>query len=88
MSQPLELKEYEYTVGHMKVTAMLTEKKAAMLGAVPVGEAVDPPVGQVPNREAEGRATHTREAEDNGVSNPAAAEVTEKTRAARNKRSQ
>ena len=37
--EKLELKEYEYYVGNIPTTAMLTEKMAKRLNAKPVGEA-------------------------------------------------
>lgn len=91
--EKLELKEYEYMVGHVPVTAMLTEKQAQRLGAKEPGTAQSPGTGNVVNNEAERTATQTREAEDRGV-NAAHADGTdseqaaEKTRAARNKRAQ
>lgn len=88
MSQPLELKEYEYMVGHVPVTAMLTEKQAARLKAVAVGEAKSPGEGNVINNEAERTATQSREAEDNGVQAPGTDEAQTKAKTARNKRAQ
>lgn len=68
---PLELKEYEYYVGHAKLTAMLTEEMADRLQAVPVGEGAEAPQeGAVPNRTAEQLSTHHRQAEDDGVDGP------------------
>lgn len=64
---PLELREYEYIIGHIPTTAMLTERQAKALGAVEVGTATSPGTGNVVNNEAQRRATHHREAEDNGV---------------------
>lgn len=89
--KPLELKEYEYMVGHVPITAMLTAEHAERLGATAVGEAESPGEGNVVNNEANRSATATRAAEDSGVQ-AAHADGTdtdsaaEKTRVARNKR--
>jgi len=84
----LELQEYEYMVGHVPVTAMLTEKQARRLNATAVGESQSPGEGNVVNNEADRHATQTREAEDRGVRGPDSEQAAEKTRAARNKRAQ
>lgn len=92
MTEPMELKEYKYLVGHVETTAMLTEKQAERLDAVPVDEELDKPeVGQAPNREAERMSTFGREADDAGVNathpdGTTSAETTQKARTARNKR--
>lgn len=91
MAEPLEMQEYEYYVGHVKTTAMLTERMAERLGATAVGEAEAPEVGNVTNNEAERASTHTREAEDSGVNatHPDGSDsesTAGKTRTARNKR--
>ncbi len=93
VSEQLELKEYEYMVGHTPVTAMLTAKQAERLKAKPVGEAESPGTGNVVNNEAERTATQSREAEDSGVKathsdGTTSESAAEKTRVARNKRSQ
>lgn len=86
--QPLELKEYEYYVGHVKVTAMLTEEMAQRLDAVPVGEgAVAPKEGAVPNKTAEQVSSQTRESEDSGVAGDDP-EALNKARTTRNRRAQ
>lgn len=85
--KPLELKEYEYYVGHMLVTAMLTEEMAERLGAAPVGRAEKPTEGAVPNRTAEQVSSHTREAEDSGVEGDDP-EALDKARRTRNRRAQ
>lgn len=85
--QPLELKEYEYYVGHMPVTAMLTEEMAERLGAKGVGEATDPAEGEVPNNTAESVSTHMREADDSGVNGPDS-DAVDKARTTRNRRAQ
>lgn len=88
MSQPLELKEYEYYVGHVKLTAMLTEEMANRLDAVPAGEGAQAPEeGAVPNRTAEQLSSHTREAEDSGVTGTES-EGINKARTTRNRRPQ
>lgn len=89
--EPVELKEYEYVVGHVPTTAMLTEKQAKRLGAKPVGEAEVPDTGAIENREAERMQTRHREADDAGVAatHPDGAtteDVITKSRTARNKR--
>lgn len=88
---PVKLKEYEYMVGHMPVTAMLTEAQAERLGATEVGKAKSPGEGNVVNNEAERQATAGREADDAGVDathpdGTTTADTAEKTRTARNKR--
>lgn len=65
--EPVELKEYEYYVGHMPITAQLTAEQAEAMGAKPVGEAVDPPEGQVPNNEAQRAASQMKDADDKGA---------------------
>lgn len=86
--EPQELKEYEYRVGHLPVTAMLTEKMAKRLDAKPVGESENPEVGKVVNNEASRQATAGREADESGVTNKANEAAAEKARTARNKRAQ
>ncbi len=87
MPEPAELKEYEYRVGHLPVTAMLTEKQAERLGAVAPGTSQDKPVGQVDNNEAERVSTDTRKSEDDGVTEgTVTTDRIEKARQARNKR--
>jgi hypothetical protein len=44
---PFELKEYEYKSGHFPITAMLTEKQAAALGAVLVPDVPPTPAEPV-----------------------------------------
>ena len=92
MAEPVEMKEYEYYVGHVKTTAMLTEKMAKRLGAKPVGEAQAPEEGNVDNNEAQRASTDTREAEDAGVKatypdGTTGEDAQTKQRSARNKRS-
>lgn len=90
--KPIELKEMKYRVGHMEVTAMLTDKQAERLGAVGVDEELpEPGVGEVDNNEAQRTATQSREAEDSGVnataSDGSTTETTSRKAAtARNKR--
>lgn len=93
MSQPQELKEYTYHVGHVPTTAMLTEAQAQRLGATPVDEDEDTPQegDSQPNREADRMQTHNRKADDAGVNATYAdgttgADAAEKARTARNKR--
>lgn len=90
---PLELNEYEYMVGHVPVTAMLTEQMAERLNAKAPGTAESPGVGNVVNNEADRQATQHREAEDAGVnaSHPdgtTSEQAADKARTARNKRAQ
>ncbi len=90
--EPQELKEYEYVVGHLPVTAMLTEKMAKRLDAKPVGSTESPGEGNVVNNEAQRASTHTREVEDAGVKTThpdgeSESDVAGKARTARNKRS-
>ncbi len=87
MPEPAELKEYEYRVGHVPITAMLTEKQAERLGAKAPGQSEDPPVGQVENNEASRQSTVTRKSEDDGVMADDTTELQAKARTARNKRS-
>lgn len=90
-NEPQKMSEYEYYVGHIKTTALLTEKMAKRLGAKPVGEAEAPEVGGVDNNEAGRMSTSGREADDAGVvtTNPDGTDSEEtatKARTARNKR--
>lgn len=88
--EPEELKEYHYYVGHMEVTAMLTEEMAEQLDAVPIDEELEPPTGgKTSNNEANRMATRSREADDAGVvseDDPDGKTATGKARGARNKR--
>lgn len=88
--EPEELKEYHYYVGHMEVTAMLTEEMADQLDAVPIDEELDEPTGgKTSNNEANRMATRNREADDAGVvsdDDPDGKQATGKARNARNKR--
>lgn len=91
--EPLQLKEYEYMVGHVPVTAMLTDDMAKRLNAKAPGEAESPGTGNVVNNEADRTATQHREAEDAGVdaTHPDGTDTqstAEKSRTARNKRAQ
>ncbi len=91
MPEPQELKEYEYVVGHLPVTAMLTEKMAKRLNATAVGESSSPGEGNVANNEAQRASTHNRELDDNGVvtthpDGETSEDATTKARTARNKR--
>ncbi len=80
---PIQLREYEYMVGHIKVTAQLDEAAAERLGAVPVGEgAEEHELGQVPNRENERMQMSPGDRE--GVVDPD--DKLGKARTARNKR--
>jgi len=86
-----ELREYEYMVGHVPMTAMLTEKMAERLGAVAPGTAQSPGTGKVRNNEAQRAGTRHREADDSGVEATHADGTTSesaatKARDARNKR--
>jgi hypothetical protein len=89
--EPEELKEYHYYVGHMEVTAMLTEEMADQLDAVPIDEDLDEPTGgKTSNNEANRMATRSRPADDAGVvsdEDPDGKQATGKARSARNKRS-
>ncbi len=87
MPEPAELKEYEYRVGHVPITALLTEKQAERLKAVAPGTSEDPDVGKVENNEASRQATNTREAEDDGTMADDTEQRQQKARSARNKRS-
>ncbi|MET0415337.1 MAG: hypothetical protein ABW022_04890 [Actinoplanes sp.] len=86
MPEPKELKEYEYRVGHLPITAMLTEDQAERLGAVAPGTSEEPGTGNVVNNEANRTATAHRTAEDDGVDGPDTDEQQKKARTARNKR--
>lgn len=83
---PLELKQYEYYVGHMKITAQMTEAQAEKVGAKPIGEAVDDPEGGVQNKEAERASTQMAAAEESGVTGDDP-EALNKARETRNRRS-
>lgn len=83
-----EMREYEYMVGGMSTTAMLTEKMAARLGAKPVGEHSGDPEF---NKTAERMSTHGRQSEDEGVEvtfpdGSSGADAVNKARSSRNKR--
>lgn len=83
-----EMKEYEYMVGNIPTTAMLTEKMAQRLGAKPVGEHGGDPEY---NKTAERMSTHGRQSDDEGVDATYAdgttnADAATKARTARNKR--
>lgn len=65
--QPVPLAEYEYYVGHMPITAQLTEAQAERMGAKPVGQAVAPKEGEVPNNEAQRAASHMAEPDAQGA---------------------
>lgn len=92
MTEPLEMKEYKYRVGHIETTALLTEKMAERLNAVPSDQELpEPGVGNVDNNEAQRTSTQTREADEAGVQATAddgstTEVVSTKARAARNKR--
>lgn len=93
MSEPVELKEYTYHVGHVPTTAMLTEAQAKRLGATPVDEDAEAPQeGEtLPNNEAARMQTNHRESDDAGVNATYAdgttgADASTKARTARNKR--
>jgi hypothetical protein len=84
----LEVREYEYMVGGIPTTAMLTEKMAQRLGAKPVGEHSGDPEY---NKTAERMSTHGRETDDEGADvtyadGTTAADAATKARTARNKR--
>jgi hypothetical protein len=64
---PVKLEEYEYFVGHMRLTAQMTAEQAEKVGAKPIGEAEAPEVGKVPNREAERAASRQKEPDAQGA---------------------
>lgn len=85
---PAELKEYEYYVGHVKLTGMFTEKGAEAIDAKPVGtNAEAPKPGEVPNKEAERGNSRMAEAEEHGVTGDDP-DGLNKARTVRNRRSQ
>lgn len=74
-----ELKEYHYWVSGIEMSAMLTEKMAARLGAKPIGEALDP-ANPLENNEANRLATNAQDVDTD-------TNVTTKARRPRNKAS-
>jgi hypothetical protein len=67
---PRELKEYEYYVGHMLLSAQMTEEQAAKVGAVPVGTSQEAPEpGKMPRKETERAASHMKAADAQGATN-------------------
>lgn len=82
MTEPQELKEYHYWVGQVEHSAMLTQKMADRLGAVPIDEELESP-DPFANNEANRASTHTPA---EGVTGPDDGAVP-KARTARNKRS-
>ncbi len=91
--EPAELREYEYMVGHVPTTAMLTEEMAERLGATPVGaggaKARTRNFGgtqRLDNNEAERQATQHAEVDERGVGGEDATAAQTKVRDARNKR--
>lgn len=85
---PLELKEYEYYVGHVKLTGMFTKAGAEAIDAKPVGSGAEgPKPGEVPNLENERNASRMAEAEANGVAGDDP-DALNKARTQRNRRSQ
>jgi len=87
VTQPQEIKEYHYYVGHIEHSAMLTEKMAQRLNAKPIDEPLDAPgVGEVENNEAQRASTGMRDADDSGVNSEVGDDAQRKSRSARNKR--
>lgn len=85
MTEPQEIKEYHYYVGHVEHSAMLTPKMAERLNAVPIDQPLDDTqTGQVENNEAQRMSTAAGEADTAGVTGTEDAQT--KTRSARNKR--
>lgn len=85
VTEPQEIQEYHYYVGHVEHSAMLTPKMAERLGAKPIGESLDATeTGNVENNEAQRMSTASGEADDAGVTGTEDAQT--KTRQARNKR--
>lgn len=80
-----ELSEYEYYVGHTKLTAQLTAEQAERMGAKAPGTAQAPKVGEVDNKEAERASTHMKDADADGVSGDDP-EALNKARTTRNQR--
>lgn len=85
-----EMREYEYMVGNVPTTALLTEKMAARLGAKPVGEHSGEPEF---NKTAERMSTQNRDLDDEGVDTTypdgsTSADALTKAKTARNKRAQ
>lgn len=84
--QPVELKTYEYYVGHMPIQAQMTAAQAEAMGAKAPGQAVDEPEGQVSNKEAERANTHMKDPDTNGADG-ADGDALNKARTTRNQRS-
>jgi hypothetical protein len=86
--QPLELKEYEFYIGHVKTTGMLTKEMADSLGATEVGASTPPAEDQpVANTNAQRLSSQNAAGDESGVvsDNP---DALNKARTARNRRSQ
>ncbi|MET1006572.1 MAG: hypothetical protein ABWX96_13560 [Propionibacteriaceae bacterium] len=88
--EPIELKEYEYYVGHTLVTAQLGEKQAERMGAVPAGsgQLPKPEVGHVENRDQARANPAMAEPDAKGTTNESVdSEALDKARETRNRRS-
>ncbi len=84
---PTKLSEYDYYVGHVKLTAQLTEAQAEAMGAVPAGTDIDAPEqGKVANREQERGNSQMAEPDANGTTG-GDNEAINKARQTRNRRS-
>lgn len=87
-AEPAKLKEYEYYVGHVLITAQLTEEQAEAMGAKAPGTAEAPEVGKVPNKEAERGASQMAKPDSDGVDNDTIdPDALNKARDTRNRRS-
>jgi hypothetical protein len=83
--KPVELKVYEYYIGHVPIQAQMSAEQAEAMGAKEPGQAEDPKVGEVPNNEAELKNTHMAKADVNGAEGEDP-EALNKARETRNRR--
>lgn len=85
---PRQLDEYEYYVGHVKLTAQMTAEQAERVGAKPLGQSEAPLIGQVPNKQAEIAASHMKDPDTKGaVNSNEDPDALDKARETRNRRS-
>jgi hypothetical protein len=82
---PQELKEYEYFVGHAKMTAQLTEEHAQAIGASPVGTLGDTPADPCDNKNAQRLSSQQAKSDEHGVNGPDT-NALDKARDVRNRR--
>lgn len=83
--EPQELGEYEYFVGHAKMSAQMTKEHAEAVGAKPVGELGDTPDDATDNKNAERMGSHMAKSDEHGVTGENA-DALDKARSVRNRR--